>query len=874
MRNRNIIGWLWLTLVVGLLTTAPAHAFYNPQTGHWINRDPIGEKGGLNLYAYVGNTPQNSYDILGELQVGDDIPVKDKDGNSLGDVKVYRYDPNPGNGKHDLSQEIGARLVVVADVDCCCGCKYNWRQYKSEDTPGNTFKHILDVLPPETEWYGKNAFPSDPVSSDCAYTFRDQPSMPDMRNQLSLVAGQKRLVRSESRWARNILRQANFPAFYFCRFFPRMKTSFNLAFLALTLVGAQAQVASPQIIQTGANKIVPPPTAYAVVARTANSRTWERTVYERGTNGQAVARKSRYTEIGGGLHYWSNGQWLESKEEIRVYPQGAVANQGQYYVIFANNLNSAGSIDQQMPNNQRLRSGILGLAYYDPATGKSILIAQIQDSEGELISSNQVLYPNAFAGVKAAVRYTYKKRSFEQDVILMEMPPDPQALGLNPQTTEIEVLTEFLNPPATRIVERRIKNNPLPDQDVSWGSMRIGRGKAFDLGEPPGFDSHIAVRRQFVNLQGRHVLIEGVPLQRIAAHLASLPLHAGNKANLPKTASLTRTLPDTPLALANPQPMKLAAATPPDKGFVLDYAELNCDPGDYTFATGQTYYIASGIDVSGDITFEAGTVLKYNTDPDNPSLLEFWGNLTCNTTPDQPAVLTADFDDSVGEPISNPHPAPGLYWGTIAGSSSSYIVWHDLVVKYSHAGLHLIGGQLRDCQFLNCQYPFWFEFAPASMTNILVENADSVFIGEYNDISAYQVTVDNCTNLTLDWWGGTGNTLELTNCLLVNVQSDGDSTITEDHTVETTDGSGAVFQTAAAADCYLIADSPYRDAGTMNVDDCVLADIATQTTYAPQDGGFPDTNTPDLGYHYPVNEDSDYDGLPDWWDWKFFGNYT
>jgi len=42
------------------------------------------------------------------------------------------------------------------------------------------------------------------------------------------------------------------------------------------------------------------------------------------------------------------------------------------------------------------------------------------------------------------------------------------------------------------------------------------------------------------------------------------------------------------------------------------------------------------------------------------------------------------------------------------------------------------------------------------------------------------------------------------------------------------------------------------------------------TTYAPQDGAFVDSDTPDLGYHYPANEDSDYDGLPDWWEWSHF----
>lgn len=31
----------------------------------WLNRDPIGENGGLNLYGYVGNDPLNKVDRFG-----------------------------------------------------------------------------------------------------------------------------------------------------------------------------------------------------------------------------------------------------------------------------------------------------------------------------------------------------------------------------------------------------------------------------------------------------------------------------------------------------------------------------------------------------------------------------------------------------------------------------------------------------------------------------------------------------------------------------------------------------------------------------------------------------------------------------------------
>jgi hypothetical protein len=37
--------------------------YYNPTTGRWISRDPIGEEGGLNLYGFVGIDPNGLYEI-------------------------------------------------------------------------------------------------------------------------------------------------------------------------------------------------------------------------------------------------------------------------------------------------------------------------------------------------------------------------------------------------------------------------------------------------------------------------------------------------------------------------------------------------------------------------------------------------------------------------------------------------------------------------------------------------------------------------------------------------------------------------------------------------------------------------------------------
>ncbi|MBN2069218.1 MAG: RHS repeat-associated core domain-containing protein [Opitutales bacterium] len=39
--------------------------YYNPETGRFINRDPIGLAGGHNPYAFVGNNPMNAWDVRG-----------------------------------------------------------------------------------------------------------------------------------------------------------------------------------------------------------------------------------------------------------------------------------------------------------------------------------------------------------------------------------------------------------------------------------------------------------------------------------------------------------------------------------------------------------------------------------------------------------------------------------------------------------------------------------------------------------------------------------------------------------------------------------------------------------------------------------------
>lgn len=61
----DLLNRYMLMVVLFLATTHQAHAFYEPNQQRWLNRDPIQERGGINLYTYVANSPIKNIDPLG-----------------------------------------------------------------------------------------------------------------------------------------------------------------------------------------------------------------------------------------------------------------------------------------------------------------------------------------------------------------------------------------------------------------------------------------------------------------------------------------------------------------------------------------------------------------------------------------------------------------------------------------------------------------------------------------------------------------------------------------------------------------------------------------------------------------------------------------
>jgi hypothetical protein len=394
---------------------------------------------------------------------------------------------------------------------------------------------------------------------------------------------------------------------------------------------------------------LPAPTPYAVVSRDANSRVWERTVYELGPSGQAIPSKHRYVELATGLNFWDSTakQWQESQELIEMFPGGAIARQGQHQVIFANNLATVGAIDMQTPDGKRLRSHILGLSYFDTASGQSVLIAEVKDSIGQLITPNQVLYEDAFTDFKADVHYTYTKTSFEQDIVLRERPPLPEAYGLNSASTVLQVLTEFVAPPQPIIHENQIQMpmGARRDQTMDFGMMKMVRGRAFDMGNS---DREAPVAKSWMTLEGRQFLVEEVPVAAVAELLDELPLPP--QASLkPSTGSvrhivsIKRLLPGPPVARSDGGALKVTKLAAPAQGLVLDYLTIN---------SGQTNYVFQADNLSGTTTIEGGAVLKYA--PTNSSSVTCSGTINCLSSAYRPAIFTARDDSSVGEALLMP----------------------------------------------------------------------------------------------------------------------------------------------------------------------------------------------------------------------------
>ena len=98
------------------LAVMPASAFYNPNTGRWLNRDPIGDAADRNEYTATRNNPISSIDRLGLLTCATTVTTVPK--KVLMDAHPEVLEPDRLGGDTTVTPN----FVPGHDQPCKVGC--------------------------------------------------------------------------------------------------------------------------------------------------------------------------------------------------------------------------------------------------------------------------------------------------------------------------------------------------------------------------------------------------------------------------------------------------------------------------------------------------------------------------------------------------------------------------------------------------------------------------------------------------------------------------------------------------------------------------------------------------------------------------------
>ncbi|MBU6402020.1 MAG: hypothetical protein KGS61_17015, partial [Verrucomicrobia bacterium] len=409
------------------------------------------------------------------------------------------------------------------------------------------------------------------------------------------------------------------------------------------------------------------------------STTTGQTQLSAGTNRPPFAR--HIVEIATGMSRWNGQQWVPSDPTFTVAGNAFIADRLQYSVRLAADLNVAQAVTVTTRDGVAIRSTPAAIGLYDAASGRSAIVAQLADCAGVLVSSNQVLYANAFNtnGVHADVLYTTHRGSFAQDVIFRGR-LDPADYGFPTNSTRIQVITELYSAPQPDRIERpirveqdqatrnRMATPDLVDQILGFGEFVLATGRATVAGKVESLEAPAApVVKEIVTSGQRQFLVESVEYPSVQGQLQALPkLTAAAPKPHPWAASLRVAAfpaprPERPL-------LQLAPATAPvtvawahrskAAGLVIDYLATigGSLSGTIVFQGDTTYFVSAPVYCNGPVTVEGGAVFKYpNSTGANPvtTFIQLNNSLTSKTKSYHPAVFTAGDDDSVGDSLGN-----------------------------------------------------------------------------------------------------------------------------------------------------------------------------------------------------------------------------
>lgn len=504
-----------------------------------------------------------------------------------------------------------------------------------------------------------------------------------------------------------------------------------------------------------------------------------------------TARQGRVVELGTGMHYWNDTQWTPSDPSFDLTDDAFVALRIQHRVRLAANLNTINAVTVLAPDGTPgggtpLRSTPVALGLYDTASGKSAIIGALQDCEGVLVNSNQVVYAGALRGkgVRADVVYTTERHSFRQDVVILNR-LDVKDWGFSPETCRIQIYSDFFSVPEPDRVVRPLRveedlairqkrvTPDLVDEVLSFDEYVLGTGRATAAALGSGDESGAPVVKQLVQVGLRTLLVESVEYGSVEEELKGLPEldeHAGTSRGLQKVKKAALADLAIPTAGANGR----AKATPRRAPVQLAQSSVTRRPGlrmDYlatlstpipTFYGDTTYSLTGPVTCSSAVVIEGGVVFKYPSSP--TAYLRLSGPVTCKTSGYRPAFFTAKDDNSIGEEVSGStgtplatgyaNPALELYYQgsrtlshlrfkyckealRITGAVNGNTLWHAQLVNC------IKGVVVSGCAGCGCCY------TPITVNNALFANVNyPVTVGLNNGTTRfYNCTVDQAQTL-------------------------------------------------------------------------------------------------------------------------------
>ncbi len=585
--------------------------------------------------------------------------------------------------------------------------------------------------------------------------------------------------------------------------------------------------------------------------------------------GERYATTNTFTVLATGMFYQEDGLWLRSEESFTRAADGFSALKGPHEVRLPATLSDPNAVEMVSAEGDRFRSRVLGLSYYEPTSGKSVIISELEDVSGEITKSNEVSYRACFTdGIDGDLVYVYRQGSFAQDILLRSKElPDPKDFGMESQEIYLEIVTEFLEAPKPT-GERSEISHGVTDDRLSFGSYLMPSGSAFWTEGAKIQGDGPRMFKRWEQVDQRTILFESVRLPELMALLDTLPESASTqdiqRAN--RVASATRILPKGVVR----EGRKYAQARKSSaKAVVLDY-ELAQTQTNMTLRCGTTFLVQDTVNLAETTTIEGGVVVKYTNTLS--AMIICNGPVLCKTGPYMPAIFTADADHTVGEPLTNVNSnlSTNFYANPALKIMSSGQDLHDL--RFSHARIGIFfydfsagsnSNQLRHCQFQRCATAIQCNGYGSTYQNLLVRNAlvynsRYAFYGYSFCVRAEHLTVDQVTRLAYDYSNqqyATPCTLWMTNCLLEAVGTP--QNVTRYETCCQWSSSSATFNPIGGGAHYLPSTSPYLGMGTTGIDANLARELATKTVTAPT-LYVGQTNIPpvaldkvySLGYHY------------------------